>query len=182
MTAVPPTELPEMDSERGALTAFIGYGLLLASLFTGGVSGFIAMILAYDRAGQCGPVPATHLRFQLKIFWICFALTLAAAALGLGGLFALLRSMPFSHPEFHGQPDAQLVSIADLGPVPATVQTWSYGFELHEGRLPPAVALQMTAGGLMLAGAILFSWIGPIYGIVRLAAGRPIGQLRAPVV
>ena len=182
MTAVPPTEHREMASERGALAAFIGYGLLLASLFTGGVSGFIAMILAYDRAGQSGPVPATHLRFQLKIFWICFALTLAAGALGIGGLFSLLGSQPLSHPDFHGQPDAQLVRISDPGLVPAALQTWSYGFELHEGRLPLATTLQMMAGALMLAGAVLFSWIGPIYGAIRLAAGRPIGQLRAPVV
>jgi hypothetical protein len=182
MTAIPPTEHPQIGAERGALSAFIGYGLLLVSLFTGGVSGLIAMILAYDRAGQSGPVPATHLRFQLKIFWICFALTLAAGALGIGGLFSLLGSLPLSHPDFHGQPDAQLVRISESGLVPAALQTWSYGFELHEGRAPFAATLQMTASALMLAGAVLFSWIGPIYGIARLAAGRPIGQPRPPVV
>jgi len=186
MTAVPPTPTPapqlELDPDRGVLPAFIGYGLLLASLFTGGVSGLIAMILAYDRKAQSGPVPATHFQFQLKIFWICFALTLAAGALCLGALFSLLGSMPLPHPLIHGQPDAQLVRIADAWPRPVEFQTWSYGFEMHPARLPPAAAFQMTVAALMLAGAVLFSWVGPLFGMIRLMAGRPIGQLRDGIV
>jgi len=34
----------------------------------------------------------------------------------------------------------------------------------------------------MLAGAVLFSWVGPLFGMIRLMAGRPIGQLRDGIV
>ncbi len=186
MTAVPPTLTPapqaEFDPDRGVLAAYIGYGLLLISLFTGGVSGFVAMILAYDRKGQSAPIPASHFQFQLKIFWICFALVLSAGALWLGALMSLLGAGALPHPMLRGQPDAQLVRLAGAWPQSAQVQTWSYGFEVHPVRLPAATTFQMTAGAVLLAGATLFSWIGPIYGVARLAAGRPIGQLRDGIV
>lgn len=186
MTAVPPTLTPapqaEFDPDRGVLTAYIGYGLLLFSLFTGGVSGFVAMILAYDRKGQSAPVPASHFQFQLKIFWICFALTLSAGALWLGALLSLLGAGPLPHPFMHDQPDAQLVRLAGAWLQPAQAPTWSYGFEALPARAPAATTFQMTAGAVLLAGASLFSWIGPIYGVARLAAGRPIGQLRDGIV
>jgi hypothetical protein len=95
---------------------------------------------------------------------------------------SLLGAGPLPHPFIHGQPDAQLVRLADAWLQPAQAQTWSYGFEAHPARLPAATTFQMTAGAVLLAGASLFSWIGPIYGIARLAAGRPIGQLRDGIV
>ncbi len=186
MTAVPPTSMPapqpDLDRDRGMLAAYIGYGLLLVSLFTGGVSSLLAMVLAYDRKGQSAAVPATHFQFQLKIFWICFALTLAAGALWFGALLSLLGAAPLPRPLLHGQPDAQLVRIAETWDRPVEFRTWSDGFDLHPLRLPFRAAVEMTAGALMAAGAVLFSWVGPIYGIARLAAGRPIGQLRDGIV
>jgi hypothetical protein len=186
MTAVPPTLVPppqpEIERLGGMLAAYIGYGLLLFSLFTCGAAGLLAMILAYDRKGQSAPLAATHFRFQLKIFWICFALTLAAGALWFGGLLSLLRSAPPPPPLIHNQPDAQLVHIADAWSQPVAAQMWSYHFDMHPAHVPGATAFQLTVGALMLAGAVLFSWIGPIFGIVRLAAGRPIGQAPDEIV
>jgi hypothetical protein len=158
--------------------AFIGYGLLLVSLFTGGLSGFIAMILAYDRKGQSGPVAATHFAFQLKIFWICFALCAAAGALWIGGLFNLLTHPPLPRPVIPGQPDAQLVRIADSWLRPVDAETWSYRFDVAPTRLPAMAALQVRLGLACMAGSVLFSWIAPIYGLTRLAARRPIGRVR----
>jgi hypothetical protein len=165
-----------MNPDRGRPTAFIGYGLLLISVFTGGVSGFLAMILAYDRKNQSGPVAATHFAFQLRIFWICFALSLAAGALWIGALFHLLLHPPLPQPMIHSQPDAQMVQIADAWLQPTPVQSWSYNFEVHPG-LPRSFSLQVLLGAAMMAGAVLFSWIGPIFGMLRLAAGQPMGRI-----
>ena len=186
MTAVPPTRTPpspaEIERLGGLVAAYIGYGLLLFSLFTGGATGLMAMCLAYERKGQSPPLAATHFRFQLKIFWICFALTLAAGALWFGGLLSLLRSTPPPHPIINGQPDAQLVHVADAWLQPAAYPLWSYHFEMHPAHLSAAMAWQVGLGVLLLAGAVLFSWIGPIFGMVRLAQGRPIGQLPDAIV
>jgi hypothetical protein len=121
-------------------------------------------------------VPSTHFAFQLRIFWICFALTAAAGALSIGAMFDLLLHPPLPHPMIHGQPDAQLVQIADRWLRPADAQVWSYGFDFRPVRLPRAVSLQLWIGAAMMTAAVLFSWIGPIFGMLRLAAGRPIGH------
>lgn len=186
MTAVPPTATPaappppapQADPDRGALTAFVGYGLLFISLFTGGLSGFIAMILAYDRKGQSGPVPATHFAFQLKIFWICFILCAAAGALWIGGLFSLLTHPPLPRPVVPGEPDTQLVSIADAWLRPADMRTWSYRFDWAPAPLPPMALFQARLGAACMGAGVLLSWIAPIYGLARLASGRPMGRPR----
>ena len=186
MTAVPPTPMPptQSDIERlgGSLAAYIGYGLLLFSLFTCGVTGLMALILAHDRKGQALPLARTHMQFQIKIFWICFALTLAAGVLWFGGLLGALNSTPLPGPPIHGQPDAQLVHIADDWSRSAAVPMWSFHYDMQPAHVPAAMAVQLTVGALMFAGAVLFSWIAPIFGIIRLASGRPIGQLPDGIV
>ncbi len=186
MTAVPPTSASAppalIDQSRGAVSAYLGYGLLLFSLFTGGISAFIAMILAYDRKGQSAPIPATHFTFQLRIFWICFALSLGGGALWLGGAFDLLLHQPLPRPEIHGEPDAQMVRLAVRDLWPASIQTWSYDFQLNPLRPYRAASLKMWGGVALFAAAALIGWAGPIFGIVRLAAGRPIGHEPDPIV
>ena len=182
MTAVPPTPAPALvlddDPRRGTLAAYVGYGLLLMGLFTGGLSGFVAMILAYDRKNQAAPVPATHFVFQLRIFWICFALSLAAGALWIGGLFDILLHAPPPRPMMHDQPDAQLVRIAQGWAQPIQAQTWSYSYDMPITGLRWAANWQICLGVALMTGAVLVGVIGPIFGIVRLAAARPIGLAR----
>ncbi|HUO21475.1 MAG TPA: hypothetical protein VMU59_03070 [Caulobacteraceae bacterium] len=188
MTAVPPSPAsdpqlqpyaPAPGPGRGALPAFIAYGLLLVSLFTAGLSGLLAVILAYDRKAQSGPVPATHFAFQIKLFWICFALTFAAGALGVGGVIQYLTH-PQPAPQFiHAQPDMQSVRLEGPLVLPVEADTWSYRFAWTPLYLSRGVRLQLWLGGLSFAAAVLASWIGPIFGLLRLAAGQPIGRLPA---
>jgi hypothetical protein len=162
------------------LWAFIAYGLLLISLFTAGLSGFVGLIVAYDRKAQSGPVPATHFAFQIKLFWICFVLTFAAGALGLVGLFQLLTDPVAPRPTIHGQPDTQIVGLDLLGAAPrlwpADVQTFSYHFDWRPIHPAGRALLTFWLSGLSFGAAALFSWIGPIWGMLRLAAGQPIGR------
>ncbi len=184
MTAVPPTTAPELnapsapsvDPDKGMLTAFISYGLLLISLFTGGLSSFVALIVAYDRKGQSAPVPASHFGFQIKLFWLCFGLSLLSGVLCLSALFTLITHMPPPQPIIHGEPDAQLVSLAAPLLQPVDVETWSYKFGAWPARLPFAVTAQFWLAGLAMTLAVLLSWAGPIWGMLQLAAGRPIGR------
>ncbi len=182
MTAVPPTSLYEpttpIDRERGRGLAFVGYGLLLATVFTAGLSGFMAMILAYDRKGQSGPIMRSHFGFQLRIFWICFILTLAAGAMGFSGLRALLSAPGFA-PPVHASPDTQMISLATGPSLPVDVEGFSYGYTASSSRMPHKAALDFAIGSALMVAGALFSWIGPIYGMIRLASGRPIGRARA---
>lgn len=186
MTAVRPTPASApptlIDQRRGAATAYVGYGLLLFGLFTGGISAFVAMILAYDRKSQSAPLPATHFAFQIRIFWICFALSLAGGALWLGGALDLLLHQPLPRPVIPGEPDAQMVRLAGRWLWPSSIETWSYNFELHPFRPSRAASLKMWGGGALFVAAVLISWAGPIFGIARLAAGRPIGHAPDPIV
>jgi|GEM_PF-3133156 hypothetical protein len=185
MTAVPPSDVtpsplsPINVPERGVATAFIVYVLLLISLFTGGLSALLGMILAYDRKAQAGPVTATHFGFQLKIFWICFALSLTAGALWISGLISLLIHTVLPGPALHAQPDAQLVQIAAPALGWADFQTWTYRSDIRPLRLSGAAGLQFWLGFLCLSTSVLISWTAPIWGILRLAAGLPIGRVPA---
>jgi hypothetical protein len=160
------------------VSAFIAYGLLLISLFTLGLSGLLAVILAYDRKAQSGPTPASHFAFQIKLFWICFALTLAAGALCVGGVIQILTHPVSPYPSVHPQPDMQSVSLTMAQLLPAAdAETWTYRLDMAPIH-PRGALLQLWLGGLSLTLAALTSWIGPIFGLLRLAAGQPIG--RAP--
>ena len=188
MTAVPPSVAPEplqpaarpYDPDKGMLSAFIAYGLLLVSLFTGGVSAFLGLILAYDRRVSAAPVPATHFAFQIKVFWLCFLLSLAAGALWFGALYSLITHMPAPQPIIHGQPDAQLVSLGAPLLQPADVEVWSYHFNAWPEHLPLIATAQFWLGCLAMGLASLISWAAPIWGMLRLAAGRPIGRPIGP--
>jgi uncharacterized membrane protein len=180
MTAVPPSPAshtaPPFAEPGGRVLAFIGYGLLLVSLFTAGLTALLAAILAYDRKGQSGPLLRSHYAFQLRIFWICFALILAGGALWISALFtALLNAPPV---RIHTEPDAVLISLAYGRPIPIDTGVWTY----HWGYAPALMGkawLEAVAGSLLALAGVLFSWIGPLYGLVRLASGRPIGDRRA---
>ena len=185
MTSVPPSTpihaTDPVEPERGRVAALIGYLLLLVGVFTAGLSSFIAMIIAYDRMGQSDAVARTHFSFQLKIFWICFALSLLAGGLWISGLFAMLTSLPppVLH---HATPDAVVVRLAEPLFQRADVESWNYDFNWRLGRVPHTARLQMSLGSFAFVAAVLFSWIGPIFGLARLSTGLPIGHRRDQAV
>src|SRR5687768_6848331 len=66
--------------------AMFSYGLLFASIFFAGVPALIAAIIAYTQRDEAPPDVRTHYDFQIRIFWVAFALSIAAAACVLGAV------------------------------------------------------------------------------------------------
>jgi uncharacterized membrane protein len=193
MTYLPPThpdpfttqpDTPARPSavERGL--GYLGYTLLFLSAVFAGVTAFMALILAYAQRDGARPVMRSHWLFQIRIFWIAFALTLAGGAMGLSAVvdFARQPSPPALQgepaPDGQGQSPGMLIPVA-YRPASVALHTWSYGFQsgaAHIGR--PAMIKGLLAIAL-LVGATAWSLVASVFGALRLASGRPIGHRRA---
>ncbi len=141
--------------------ALLNYGLLFSSIFFAGIPALIAVIIAYSQRGEAAAAVRSHHDFQIRIFWVAFVLTMAAAACGLGAL---------------------LIGISEV------VQFGlSQGFHNWEGVVIDLDDIRIDASVIVLVvGAILLSlltaiWLiaAPAFGFVRLASERGIGDRAA---
>ena len=73
--------------------AMIAYGLLFASIFFAGAPALIAVVIAYSQRREATARVRSHFDFQIRVFWVAFALTLVAASCGLAGVIAGLGEM-----------------------------------------------------------------------------------------
>lgn len=71
--------------------AMLAYALLFASIFFAGLPALVAVVIAYSQRHEA-PTRAlrNHFNGQIRIFWVAFMLTLAAAACALAGLVSAL--------------------------------------------------------------------------------------------
>lgn len=69
--------------------AMLAYVLLFASIFFAGLPALVAVVIAYSQRREA-PTRAlrSHFNGQIRIFWVAFTLTLAAAACAMAGLVA----------------------------------------------------------------------------------------------
>lgn len=49
--------------------AFLGYGLLAASVFMAWIPAVVAAVIAFAHRRDAHPVAVSHFRFQLLVFW-----------------------------------------------------------------------------------------------------------------
>ena len=178
MTAVP--HAPTLPSPFARGMAFLAYFLLLGAVPTFGTSAVIGLIVAYARRDGSTSLIRSHHRFQIRIFWISLALTVAAMALGASAWLHALQS-PLSAPPIHIEPspDAQAVVFrADEGTAylqPAAVYSWNYSF--GQGlEFDTRARIEGYAAMISMALAGLWSIAAPLWGLVRLASDRPIGH------
>jgi hypothetical protein len=156
--------------------AFLGYFLLLGALPSLGSSALIALVLAYARRDGAVSFIRSHHRFQIRIFWVGLALTVAAIALGASAWLSAGEPAP---PPLHipHSPDAQTVAFHPAGegaePRSAVFYSWSYGFDRGVG---VRAVLEGYAAMFSIAMAGLWSIAAPLWGLLRLASGRPIGH------
>ncbi len=180
MTAVPPTSFdPPSPFARGM--AFAAYFLLLGALPTFGTSALLGLLIAYARRDGSGLLIRSHHRFQIRIFWVGLALVVAAMALGLSA-WSHSWSLPFDPPplRIERSPDAQTISYSPSPSAyhpqaaPAAFYSWSYkspGAHLGLRAMLEGYAAMAT---ILVAG--LWGVFTPLWGLVRLASGRPIGH------
>ena len=92
MTPKPPPSPPllrETAAERGL--AGLGYGLVVAALFTVWITGLVAWIMCWQHRNSPDPVARAHFRFQLWIADLAGVAVGIAAALVVSGVILVGR-------------------------------------------------------------------------------------------
>lgn len=150
------------DNEAARNLALVNYGLLFAAVFFAGVPALIAVIIAYSQRDEAPPAIRSHHDFQIRIFWIAFAMTILAGVCGLAAVLHMVGS---------------LVEFTQAG-------GWD-GFDTVEIDLS-----QFSIDGALVAfivGAIVLSlltalWLiaAPAFGFIRLVSERGIGHSGPP--
>ena len=138
--------------------AMLGYALLFASIFFAGFPALIAVVIAYSQRGASSAVVGSHFAFQVRIFWVAFTLSLAAAACGLAGVIGGLG-------EVVGM--AQITGLDHLETVRVKVDDFTIGT-----RVIALLALAL----LLTFLSSLWLLCAPAVGFIRLASERPMGD------
>jgi hypothetical protein len=182
MTAVPQTS-PDPSTPFARGMAFAAYFLLLAALPTAGTGAILALIIAYARRDGSTPLIRSHHQFQIRIFWIGVALTVAALALGASAWFDAWRA-PLTPHHFHIEqsPDAHTIAYHpgadDAYLQPVRIYSW-WGYDSPSPAAGLRARLESYAAMATILVAGLWSILTPLWGAARLASDRPIGH-RAP--
>ncbi|HWA60000.1 MAG TPA: hypothetical protein VG939_01425 [Caulobacteraceae bacterium] len=144
--------------------ALINYGLLLASIFFAGIPGLIAVIIAYAQQAEAPPRIRSHLKYQIRIFWIAFGLTIVASGAAMTA-FLLAAVDLFEGGVGQGIGGfsldmAKLMMITDMASIRVAT---------------PVVILTVAA---VLVSAVTMLWLiaAPAVGFIRLATDRSIGD------
>ncbi len=153
------TVLRESGADR--TIAFAGYGLLASSVFTAGLTGLAGVILAYASRSQVSPGVRRHLNAQIGIFWVALVLFLISVATGIA---------------------ATVIEIDDLrngsGVYLAKLQFLAWTIDVSAWRLVPQVVGLVIASAVIGLAGVLWTLIGPLIGLMRLATHAGEGVTR----
>lgn len=153
--------LQRTGADRGI--AFAAYGLLAASVFTAGITGVAAVILAYAARGQVSPGVKRHLNAVIGMFWVLLALWVVCIGTGLAAAIREVDDLA------HGS----AVYMSKLRILGATIDVSRWRL------LPEVLGLVVTALATGVAG-VLWSLVAPIIGVIRLATSEPKGVTGEP--
>lgn len=145
-------------SESARNLAYINYGLLFASLFFAGVPALIAAIIAYSQQDEAPPTIRSHHKFQIRIFWVAFALAVAAGLSFLGVVIRVTGEV-FEFTQITGWDTHDNVKL-----------------DLSNVTLDGTLVALLTATGLFSALGGVWLVLAPAYGFVRLASERGMGH------
>ncbi len=141
--------------------ALVSYGLLFAAPFVFGLTALIAVVIAYVRRPEADPVTGSHYRYQIRTFWIAFALSMVAVV-------ALMVGVGFL-----------IVDLVRMLVMNAPSDAW----EAVAWEVEPAFPAVFFIGLIVFLGAYAISslWliVAAIIGMVRLGAHRPAGRLES---
>lgn len=155
------TVLKKTGADR--TVAFAGYGLLAASVFTAGLTGLAGVILAYVSRSQVSPGVRRHLNAQIGIFWVALFLFVASLAAGIA---------------------ATVIEIDDLrngsGVYLAELRLLAWSIDVSAWRLVPQVVGLVIASAVVGMMGALWTVIGPLIGVIRLATHAGEGVTPKP--
>lgn len=140
--------------------ALVSYGLLFAAPFVFGLTALIAVVIAYVRKPEAEPVVATHYRFQIRTFWVGFALSMVAVmglVIGVGFLMVeVVKALLMNAPA-----DAWEAVAWELQPV-----------------FPAVFFIGLIVFLAAYAASSLWLIVSSIIGMLRLGAHRPAGRIQ----
>lgn len=143
--------------------AFAGYGLLAASVFTAGLTGLAGVILAYVSRSQVSPGVRRHLNAQIGIFWVAFVLFVVSLAAAIA---------------------ATVIEIDDLrngsNDYIAGLRILAWTIDVSAWRLVPEVVGLVVASAVIGLMGALWTLVGPLIGVIRLATHAGEGVTRNP--
>ena len=143
--------------------AFAGYGLLAASVFTAGLTGLAGVILAYVSRSQVSPGVRRHLNAQIGMFWVAFLLFVVSLGAGIA---------------------ATIIEIDDLrngsNDYIAKLQILAWTIDVSRWRLVPEVVGLVVASAVIGLMGALWTVVGPLIGVIRLATHAGEGVTRNP--
>ena len=140
--------------------AFLVYALLFIAPFVFGFTGLVGVVISYVRRPDADAVVRTHYRFQIRVFWISVALAILGAIAFVFGLGVIINDV-FQSVTRHGEGwHAWNVAAVDEG-----------DFEFHASSV-----IGFVLWMLITAVASLWLMAASIFGVARLAGGKPIGR------
>jgi len=149
------------EAERNL--ALLGYGLLAVSVFFAGTTALVAVIIAYWLHDAATEELSRHFRFQVRIFWIGMLFIAAFVIAGVAGGLLFLRDVIANHGRWQG---------VDL--------RREFVEQISEFRYNGLAFILLAASGLSAVLGILWMFIAPVIGFIRLASSRHIGQTARP--
>lgn len=138
--------------------AFVVYAMHFLSPFVFGLTALIGVAIAYVRKPEAEPVLASHYRFQIRVFWVGFALSVIAAfaiMIGLGVIFWELAG----------------AFLSDMPADPAAAVNRNLDVDL-----PVGAFVALIIGGCGWVTTAFWMIITSVAGALRLSAGRGIGR------
>lgn len=154
--------VPDDHVRRKANTArnlaYTNYALLFAAVLFAGVPAVAAAVIAYAQRDEAPDPVGSHFAFQIKIFWIAFAIAMTAAAAFLIAMVKVAATMfEVTRLEGWNTPDVVRIDFTQV-----TLDA------------PLVVLLGLTA--LFAAVGGLWLTFAPAMGAMRLASGRAMGH------
>ncbi|MGA0600465.1 hypothetical protein ACO2Q3_07130 [Caulobacter sp. KR2-114] len=164
MTQATTTASPWRQDSLDRTLALVNYGLLFASIFFAGIPGLVAVIIAYAQQNEAPLRIRSHLRFQIRIFWVAFGLSVAASAAALTA--ALLAAVDFVQVGVDKTWTSFSVDLARL-----LVMS-----DLQHLRVATPVVGLVVATIILSFLALLWLVAASAIGFIRLATDRAIGD------
>jgi uncharacterized membrane protein len=137
--------------------ALVNYGLLFASIFFAGVPALIAVVIAYAQRDHAGPL-RSHYDFQIRIFWVSFALTLVGVAFAIA---------------------AVVMGVGEAVRFGSGVGWDAWGamsLDFSEFNINASLIASIVISALAFLLSVLWLIAAPALGFIRLASERRIGQ------
>ena len=141
--------------------AMVGHALMFASPFVFGLNALMAVVIAYVRKPEADPVACSHYRYQIRHFWIAFALAMVAfIALATGVVFLF-------------------VDLVRLVVANAPGDAWEAVAMQVNPEMPVVFFVGVFVFLIAYALASLWVIISSVFGMVRLGAQQPVGRASA---